>query len=83
MERFVELKVRGINLNAVFAEILSRYLSQQCLLLSTIKERPLHSRKSFRGTLENRKNSEDLAQQIFHGYNNYLWHIANSHKHEA
>ena len=33
--------------------------SNDYYLLPTIKERPLYSRKSFRGTLENRKNSEN------------------------
>ena len=44
-ERFAGLNARVYNPIKVFAEILSRCLSQKCLLFSIIKERHLYSRE--------------------------------------
>ena len=64
-ERFAGVNICDFSAIEVFMEILSHSLGHKCSLFSTIKERCLHSWKSFCGTPENRENHKSLAQRIF------------------
>ena len=61
VERSTRLNVHGFNPIEVFAEIVSHYFGQKCLLFSIIKERLLYSRRNFHGP-GSPENHESLVQ---------------------
>ena len=64
MENFAELNLHDFNPTEVFTEILSHFLSQKCLLLMS----GAIFMENFHSDVENLKNRESLAQQIFPVY---------------